>query len=204
MVQLSHLYMMIGKTIALTIWTFVGKWMSLFFNTLSRSVIAFLPRSSLLISWLQSPSTVILEPKKRKSVTVCIFPPSISHKADAMILVFWMLSFKPAFSLSSFTLINKLFDSSSLSALEWYHHCFSLLFFPQLSVWKPSQTTTLPSCIFFPLGWFWSLPPVQRYEPFSHSFSGSLSTRLDLITWIYLSLPLYNHKGFDLGHTWMA
>ena len=70
MAQLSHLYMTTGKIIALTIWIFVGKVMSLFFNTLSRFVIAFLPRSKhLLISWLQSPSKVILKPKKRKSVS---------------------------------------------------------------------------------------------------------------------------------------
>ena len=71
MVQLSHPYMTIGKTIALTIWTFVGKVMSLLLNMLYRFVIAFLPRSKrLVVSWQQSPSTVILEPKKRKSVTV--------------------------------------------------------------------------------------------------------------------------------------
>ena len=71
MVQLLHLYMTTGKTIALTIWIFVGKVMSLLFNMLSRFVIAFLPKSKyLLISWLQSPSEVILEPKKIKSVTV--------------------------------------------------------------------------------------------------------------------------------------
>ena len=71
----SYLYMTTGKTIALTIWTFVGKVMSLLFNMLSRFVIAFLPRSKhLLISWLQSPSAVILEPKKRKFVTVSTFP----------------------------------------------------------------------------------------------------------------------------------
>ena len=72
MVQLSHVDMNIGKTIALTIWPFVGKVMSLLFNTLSRFVIAFLPRG-LLILWLQSPSAVILEPKKIKSVTVSTF-----------------------------------------------------------------------------------------------------------------------------------
>ena len=81
--------MTIGKTIALTRWTFVSKVMSLLFNMLSRVVIAFLPRSKgLLISWLQSLSTVILEPKKIKSVTVS---PSICHEVmglDAMILVF--------------------------------------------------------------------------------------------------------------------
>ena len=75
MVQLSHLYITTGKTIALTIWTFVSKVMFLLFNMLFRFVIGFLPRSKhLLISWLQSPSAVILEPKKMKSVTVSIFP----------------------------------------------------------------------------------------------------------------------------------
>ena len=76
-VQLSHPYMTTGKTIALTIWTFVGKVMSLLFNMLSRLVIAFLPRSKhLLISWLQSPSAVILKPPKIKSVTVSTVSPS--------------------------------------------------------------------------------------------------------------------------------
>ena len=92
MVQLSHLYMTIGKTIALTIWTFVGKVMSLLSNMLSRFVIAFLPRSKhLLISWLQSLSAVILELKKIKSVTVSIVSPSICHEVmglDAMIFIF--------------------------------------------------------------------------------------------------------------------
>ena len=91
-VQLSHPYMTAGKTIALTRWIFVGKVMSLLFNMLSRFVIAFLLRSKcLLISWLQSPSAVILEPKKRKSVTVSIVSPCICHEVmgpDAMILVF--------------------------------------------------------------------------------------------------------------------
>ena len=108
-VQLSHPYMNIGKTIGLTRWTFVGKVMSLLFNILSRLVITFLPRSMrLLISWLQSPSAVILEPKKIKSVTVSTVSPSICHEVmglDAMILVFWMLSFKPKLK-----------------------HCFTLLF----------------------------------------------------------------------------
>ena len=102
-VQLSHPYMTIGKTIALTRWTFVGKVMSLLFNTLSRLVVTFLPRSKhLLISWLQSPSAVILEPKKIKSVTVS---PSISHEVmgpDAMIKLSFLngsrISFEPLFS----------------------------------------------------------------------------------------------------------
>ena len=84
--------MTIGKTIALTRQTFVGKVMSLFFNMLSRLVITFLPRSKhLLISWLQSPSVVILEPPKVKSVTVSTVSPSICHEVmgpEAMILLF--------------------------------------------------------------------------------------------------------------------
>ena len=104
MVQLSDPHMTTGKTIALTIWTFVGKVMSLLFNILSMLVIAFLPRSNhLLISWLQSPTMVILEPKKRKSVTASTFSPSICHEVmgpDVMILAFLILSFKPIFSLS--------------------------------------------------------------------------------------------------------
>ena len=92
MVQLSHPYMTTGKTIALTRWTFVGKVMSLLFSMLPRLVIAFLPRSRcLLISWLQSPSAVILEPEKMKSLTVSIVSLSICHDVmgpDAMILVF--------------------------------------------------------------------------------------------------------------------
>ena len=119
MVQLSYLYMTTRKTIALTIWKFVSKVRSLLFNILFRFIIAFLPRSKhLLISWLQSPSAVIWEPKI-KSLTVSIVSPSICHQVmglDSMILVFCMLSFKPAFSLSSFTLIKRLF-SSSLSAI---------------------------------------------------------------------------------------
>uniref|UniRef100_A0AC11E5T1 Uncharacterized protein n=1 Tax=Ovis aries TaxID=9940 RepID=A0AC11E5T1_SHEEP len=90
-VQLSHPYMTTGKAIALTRWTFVGKVMSLLFNMLSRLVISFLPRSKpLLISWLQSPSAVILEPKQIKSDTVSTISLSISHEVmgpDAMILV---------------------------------------------------------------------------------------------------------------------
>ena len=122
-VQLSHPYMNTGKTIALTRWTFVSKIMPLIYNMLYRLVIDFLPRSKhLLISWLQSPSAVILESKKIKfSVTISIVSPSVFHEViglNAMILVFLMLSFKLAFSLSSFTFIKRLFSSSSLSALK--------------------------------------------------------------------------------------
>ena len=100
--QLSHPYITTWKTTALTIWTFASKVVSLLFNMLSRLVIAFLPRSKhLLISWLQSPSTMILEPKKIKSVTVSIASLSICHEVmgpDATIFIFWMLIFKPTFS----------------------------------------------------------------------------------------------------------
>ena len=88
-IQLSHPYMTTGKTIALTRWPFVGKVKSLLINKLSRLIITFLPRSKhLLISWLQSPSAVILEPRKIKSATVSTVSPSISHEVmgpDAMI-----------------------------------------------------------------------------------------------------------------------
>ena len=121
-VQHSHPCMTPGKTIALTRWTFVGKVRSLLFNMLPRLVMAFLPSSKrLLISWLQSPSAVTLELQKIKSVTVSIVSPSICHEVmgpDAMILVFKMLSFKPTFSLSSFTFIKSLFCSSLLSAIR--------------------------------------------------------------------------------------
>ena len=102
-------------------WTFVGKVMSLLFNMLSRLVIAFLQRGKhLLISWLQSPSAVILEPPKIVCHCFHCFP-SICHEVmgpDAMTLVFWMLSFKPTFSLSSFTFIKRLFSSSLLFAVR--------------------------------------------------------------------------------------
>ena len=97
----SHIwYMTTGKTIALTGRTLVGKIMSLLFNMLSRLGTAFLPRyKCLLISWLPSPSTVILEPKKIKSVTVSFVSSSVCHEVmgpDAMILIFWMFNFNPA------------------------------------------------------------------------------------------------------------
>ena len=92
------------------------------FNMLPRLVMAFLPRRKcLLISWLHSPSAVILEPKTIKFVTVSIVSPFLCHEVmgpDAMILVFWMLTLKPTFSLSSFTFIKRLFSSSLLSAIR--------------------------------------------------------------------------------------
>ena len=121
-----------GKTIALTIGTFVSKIKLLHFNMLSRLVMAFLSRNrKLLISSLQSPSAVILEPPKIKSLTVSIVFPSIYHEVmgpDAMILVSWMLSFKPTFSLPSFTFIKRLFSSSLLSAIRVVSSAYLRLF----------------------------------------------------------------------------
>ena len=115
-VQLLHLYMTTRKTIALTRPTFVSKVMSLLFNMLYRLIITFLPRRKcLLISWLQSPSAVILEPPKIKSLTVSIVSWYICHEVmelGAMIFVFWMLSFKPDFSLSLH------FHQKTLSSLD--------------------------------------------------------------------------------------
>ena len=129
------------KTIALTRWTFVGKAMSLLFNMLSRLVIAFLLRSKhLLISWLQLPSAVILEPKKIQPVTVFIISPSICHEVmgpGAMILVFWTLSFKPAFSLSSFIFIKRVFSSSLLSSTRVVSSVYLRLLIFLLAILKP-------------------------------------------------------------------
>ena len=115
---LIHSYVTTGKTIGLTRQTFVGKLMSLSFNMLSRFFLVFLPRSKhLLISWLQPPSELMLEPKKIKSFTISIVSPSFCQEAmglDAMILVFWTLCFKPALLLSSFTFIKRLFSYSLL------------------------------------------------------------------------------------------
>ena len=147
--QLSQPYMTTGKTIALTKWTFVGKVMSLIFNMLSRFDTAFFPRSKcLLISWLQSPSAVILEPKKIKSVTVSIFSSSIFHEVlglGAVILVFWMLSFKLAFPLSFFTFIKRLFSSSSLSAIQVVSSAYLRLLIFLLEILTPAYASSSPA-----------------------------------------------------------
>ena len=131
-VQLSHPYMTTIKTIALTTCTLVSKVMSLLFNMLSRFVIALLPRSKrLLILWLQSMSALILEPKKIKSVTVSTFSPSICHQVmgpDTMVFV----------SLSSFSIIKRLFSSSWLSAIRGVLSAYLrlLIFLP--AIWIPA------------------------------------------------------------------
>ena len=146
-VQFSHLYMTTGKTIALNRRTFVDKVMSLLFNMLSRLVVTFL-----LISWLQSPSAVILGPPKIKSATVSTVSPSICHEVmglGAMILVFLMLSFKPTFSLSSFTFIKRLFSASSLSVI------------------RVVSSAHLRLLIFLPVIFQLVLPPAQHFSPYT-------------------------------------
>ena len=131
----QHPYMTTRKTIALIVQIFVSKVIPLarLFNTLARLVIAFLPRSKcLLISWLLSLSTVILESKKIKIATVSIVSPFVSHEVmglDAMFLVFCILSFNPAFSLSPFTYIKKaLFSTTLFSAIRVVSSAFLRLF----------------------------------------------------------------------------
>ena len=147
-VQLSHPYMTTGKTIALTRWTFVCKVMSLLFNMLSRLVIAFLPRSKhILISWLQSPSAVILEPKK----IVChcfhcfIYLPWSDGTRRHDLSFSTILIFKPTFSLSSFTFIKRLFSSSSLSAIRVVSSAYLrfLIFF--LAILIPACVSSSPA-----------------------------------------------------------
>ena len=129
MIQLSHLYLNTGKTIALARQTFVGKVMSLLFNMLSRLVIAFLPRSKhLLISWLKSPSAEILEPKKIKFLTVSIVSPSICHEMmgpDAMILVFWMLNM--LFCVSFWVTSSNIFSTSLTVSSAKFKLLFEIL-----------------------------------------------------------------------------
>ena len=149
MVQFSQPYMTTGKTIALTIWKPVGRVMCLLFNTLARFVIAFQPRSSyFLISWLQSPSAVILEHKKRKSVTTSTFSHSICHDVmglDAMILVFLIFSFKPCLSLSSFTFTKRLLSLFLLSAIRLVSAAYLRLLMFLLPIFIPAcAKSTLP------------------------------------------------------------
>ena len=123
--------------------------MPLLFNMLSRLVIAFLPRNKhLLISWLQSPSAVIFEAHKIKTVTVSIVSPSMCHEVigpDAMIFGFWMLSFKPAFSFSSFTFIKRRFSFFLLSAIKVLSFAYLslLVFLPAILI--PAYTSTSPA-----------------------------------------------------------
>ena len=144
MVQLSHLYMTTGKRIALTIQTFVGKVISMLFNMQSRFVIDFLPRNKhLLISWLQSPFAMILEPNKIFSHCFHYFPWSDGTRCHN--LCFWMLSFKPAFSPSSFTFIKRLSSSSLLSAIRVVSSAYLRLLIFLTTVLIPAWTLSSPA-----------------------------------------------------------
>ena len=122
--------------------------MSLLLNMLSR-LVTFLPSSKcLLISWLQSPFAVIVEPKKIKSATVSTVSPSICHEVmgpDAMILVFWMLSFKPTFSLSLLTFIKRLFSSSSFSTIRLVSSAYLRLLIFLLAILIPACASSSPA-----------------------------------------------------------
>ena len=131
--------------------------MSLLFNILSRFVRAFLPRSyRLLISWLQSPSAVILEPKKRESVIASTFPPSVCHEVmglDTMIFVclfVLIFSFNPALSLSSCTLIRRLFSPSLFSAITVVSSAYLrlLMFLPPVLIPACNSPSNSPSPAF--------------------------------------------------------
>ena len=178
--------------------TFVGKMMSLLFNSLSRFAIVFLPRSKcLLISWLPSLSTVILEPKKTKSSIVSAFSSSICHEVvglDVMILVLWMLSFKPAFSLSSFTL-NSPFCSLVSLHLCWSYfvargnkicHCFH--FSPSIC----HEVMGLDAMIFV----FWMLSfklafSLSSFTFIKRFFGSSLLSAIRVVSPAYLRLLIF-------------
>ena len=148
MVQLSQPYMTTGKTMALPRQTFIGKVLSLLFNMLSRFVIAFLPRNSCrLISWLWSLSIVILETKRIKSVTVSTFYPSSCHEVmgpDAMIFVFWILSFKPAFhSPLSSSSRGSLLPLHFLPLYQYHVHIWG--WWCLLAIWMPACDSSSPN-----------------------------------------------------------
>ena len=153
MVQLSHPYMTIGKTIVLTRWTSVGKVMSLLFNMLSRLVIVFLPRSKcLLISQLRSPPTGILEPKKIKSLSqFLLFLHLFAMKWwDRMPWSSFLEYFKPALSLSSFTFIKRLFSYSSLSTIRVVSSAYLRVLIFLLAILIPAcNSSSLAFCMMY-------------------------------------------------------
>ena len=174
-----------GKTLALTRQTFVGKVMSLFFNMLSRLVITFIPRSKcLLVSWLSHHLQWFWSPLKIKSVTVAIVSPSIWQVVmglDAMIFVFWMLSFKPTFSLSSLTFIKSLFNSSLLSAIRMVSSVYLrlLIFFPAFYI--PACASSCPAFL-------------MMYSAYKLNKQG------DSIQPWRTPFPIWNHVQFQLFH----
>ena len=182
-----------GKTIALARWTFVGKVTCLLFNMLSRLVITFLPRSKhLFISWLQSLSAVILDPPKIKSVSTV--SPSICHEVmgpDAMILVFWMLSFKPTFSLSSFTPIKRLLSSSSPSAVRVVSSAYQRLLIFLQAILIPACASSSPAFLMM----------FSAYNLSKHSvvflYFFALITEEGFLIFPWYSLELYIQMGLS-------
>ena len=182
---------------------------------LSRLVIAFLPRSKrLLISWLQSPSAVILEPPKIKSVTVSIVSPSICHEVmepDAMILGFWMLSFKPTFSLSSFTFIKRLF-SSSLSAIRAMSSAYLrlLIFLPAILIPACASSssvshrgTNIWQFTFYDIynidlyiENIYSYYCISLYESISHEYTCILISNSESVSWVIWVLLAFPFMGY--------
>ena len=162
--------------------------MPLLFNMLSRFFIAFLQRSKgFLILCLKSPSAVILEPKKIKSVTFSTVSPSICHEVmglNAMILVFWMLSFKPAFSLCSLTLIKRLFSSSSFSATRVVSPVYLRLLIFLLAVLIPA--CDLSSLAFYVMQSTYKLYKQGDMAALSYSFSFFFG---------HIPFPVLNHSG---------
>ena len=130
------------------------------------------------------------------SLDISSFLEEISSLSHSIVFLYFF-----AFSLRKPSFISPCYSLELCIPLSIFFPCLLLLYFPQLLV-RPLQTTTLPSCISFSLGWFWSLPPVQCYEP--PSIVLQTLCLPDLIPWIYLSPSLYNHKGFELGHSWIA
>ena len=159
-VQLSHPYMTTGKTIALTRWIFVGKVMSLLFNTLSRLVTAFLPRSKrLLISWLQSPSAVILEPRKIKSLTVSVVSPSICCEVDGTRCHDLLFSECRALGqkTSPWILARLYFQNSEEVDFDSFGYC-SHFFYGVVKFWRSSicysGTASINSSVIYPFLFF--------------------------------------------------
>ena len=151
-VQLSYLYMTTGKTLDLTIPIFTSIVVSLLFTALSKFVVPFLPRHKhLFVSWLQLPSVVFLESMKIRPVTLF---PSISHEVigpDAVILVFWILSFKSAFSLSSFTFSKRSFNSSLLSSIRRISSTYLRWLIFLLAILIPvCASSSLAFCMMYP------------------------------------------------------
>ena len=170
----SHLNMTAGKTIALAIWTFVDIMMSLLFNTLPRFVTVFLSRNKhLLISWLQSPSTVNLDPKKIKSVTASTFSHSVCHEVMGqnviiLLLLLFRLTFKPAFSLFSFILLKRFFNSCSLSTIRIMSSAYLslLIFLPTILI--PAWVSSSPA--FYMIYPAYNLNKGDNIQPWCSSF----------------------------------